>query len=112
MPLLVLASHLQSYHWQRTGKRSYSTSSGHGAGCYRLQCRQGGLDILVRDVSYSCHVGGQEVTVHQTEEDSAGRRWTHSGSVFCPHYGAVCGGQPPLATHWLVLTLMSPLMSP
>ena len=63
----------------------------YGSGCYRFQCQEGRLNILVRNVSYSCSYSGQEIPVELVEEDSAGESWLHTGSVVCPDCGEVCG---------------------
>ena len=64
--------------------------SRYGSGCYRFQCEAGGLNIIVRNVSYTCSYTGQEIPVELVEEDSAGERWLHTGTVVCPDCSQLC----------------------
>ena len=62
----------------------------YGSGCYRFQCQEGRVNILVRNVSYSCSYSGQEIPVELVEEDSGGESWLHTGSVVCSACSQVC----------------------
>ena len=62
----------------------------YGSGCYRFQCQEGRVNIVVRNVSFSCSYTGQEIPVELVEEDSEGERWLHTGSVVCPECSQFC----------------------
>ena len=53
-------------------------------GCYDYTCDNGLVNILIRNISFSCYQDNLEIPVELVDEDSDGVRWIHKGNVVCP----------------------------
>merc|ERR1719410_2682087 len=61
----------------------------YGSGCYNYQCENGLLNIIVRDVTYSCHHRNQKIPIELVKSEGS-ESWLHSGSVICPACSEFC----------------------
>ncbi|KAG9511252.1 Leishmanolysin-like peptidase, partial [Fragariocoptes setiger] len=56
-----------------------------GAGCYKYQCHEGHLSLIVQNETFPCYEEGQIVRIELLSDS-----WLHSGSIACPACEKVC----------------------
>ncbi|EDX13514.1 GD18672 [Drosophila simulans] len=59
-----------------------------GSGCYKYDCFDGRLHILVGNYSYKCSFPGQKLSIR-----IAANGWLHKGAIMCPPCHELCGAQ-------------------
>jgi len=57
-----------------------------GSGCYEYKCRDGRLDVVVLNHTYTCFFAQQEIPISLMANG-----WLHKGSLVCPACSDVCG---------------------
>lgn len=57
-----------------------------GSGCYKYNCVDGRLYILVGNYSYKCSFPGQKLSIRITANG-----WLHKGAIMCPTCHELCG---------------------
>lgn len=56
-----------------------------GSGCYKYNCFDGRLHILVGNYSYKCSFPGQKLSIRITANG-----WLHKGAIMCPSCHELC----------------------
>jgi len=79
----------QGGKWEQKSCTMIKQWTRYGSGCYDYQCQGGLLNIIVRDVKYSCHAQGQKIPIELVLDSSSGK-WLHTGSVICPACSEIC----------------------
>ncbi|XP_011181066.1 leishmanolysin-like peptidase isoform X1 [Zeugodacus cucurbitae] len=57
-----------------------------GSGCYKYECSDGRLHILVANYTYTCFYPGQTLSIRINAND-----WLHRGAIICPPCHELCG---------------------
>lgn len=57
-----------------------------GSGCYKYECSDGRLNILVANYTYTCFYPGQTLSIRINAND-----WLHRGAIICPPCHELCG---------------------
>ncbi|XP_067617516.1 leishmanolysin-like peptidase isoform X2 [Eurosta solidaginis] len=57
-----------------------------GSGCYKYNCTDGRLHILVANYTYTCYYPGQTLSIRINAND-----WLHRGAIICPPCHEICG---------------------
>lgn len=82
-------SHTKCFeHGKRWEQRScvYKRHWHHfGAGCYKYQCLNGHVVVMVGNYSYPCYYPNQLVTIQQQVD-----QWLYNGTLLCPACAHVC----------------------
>jgi len=79
----------QAKAWEQKSCATIKQWSRFGSGCYKHTCRGGVLNIIVRNVTYSCHKEGQNIPI-QLLKFSDGEQWLHDSSLVCPKCSDFC----------------------
>eukprot|EP00095_Tigriopus_kingsejongensis_P010307 maker-scaffold148_size310697-snap-gene-2.12 protein:Tk10307 transcript:maker-scaffold148_size310697-snap-gene-2.12-mRNA-1 annotation:"conserved hypothetical protein" len=80
----------QDGKWEQKSCRTLKQWKRFGAGCYPYDCQDGGVSIVVRNVSLPCSEEGQVIDVRLQQG-----RWFHKGSVVCPKCEDICSDCKP-----------------
>ncbi|KAJ2942355.1 hypothetical protein O0L34_g15904 [Tuta absoluta] len=72
--------------WEQKSCRQIREWQHWGSGCYKYQCQQGRLHIIVGDYTYTCFHAGQVLQVRIMKQG-----WLHKGGVVCPPCSEMCG---------------------
>ncbi|XP_059085081.1 leishmanolysin-like peptidase [Tigriopus californicus] len=75
----------QGGKWEQKSCRTLKQWKRYGAGCYPYECKDGGLNIVVRNVSLPCSEEGQVIDVRLKSG-----KWLHEGTVVCPKCEDIC----------------------
>jgi len=79
----------QGGSWEQKSCTMIKQWTRYGSGCYNYQCKDGRLNIIVRDVTYSCLYNNQKIPIQLVKSSSSGD-WLHTGSVICPACSELC----------------------
>jgi len=79
----------QGGKWEQKSCTMIKQWTRYGSGCYNYECKGGLLNIIVRDVTFSCHHRNQKIPVELVMESESGP-WLHTGSVVCPACSDIC----------------------
>jgi len=79
----------QDNQWEQKSCTMIKQWTRYGSGCYEYTCKDGRLNINVRNVSYPCYQQGQKVQIQLIKELSDGE-WVHDGKLICPACSLLC----------------------
>jgi len=79
----------QGISWEQKSCTMIKQWSRYGSGCYDYFCDQGLLNLVVRNVTFSCHKSGQTIPI-QLLKTSDTVEWLHEGSIICPPCSSLC----------------------
>ncbi|CAD7091076.1 unnamed protein product [Hermetia illucens] len=72
--------------WQERSCRQTREWQHWGSGCYKYECTDGRLHILVANYTYTCYYPGQELYIRILVGE-----WLHKGAIICPPCRELCG---------------------
>jgi len=79
----------QATQWEQKSCTMIKQWTRYGSGCYKYECTDGRLNIIVRNVSLPCYEQGQRIQVKLIKGASDGD-WVHDGKLICPACSALC----------------------
>jgi len=79
----------QTSQWQQKSCTMVKQWSRFGSGCYEYECKDGRINILVKNTSYPCYQFNQKVEVQLLKSSSDGE-WLHDGEIVCPDCNEFC----------------------
>ena len=74
----------QTQPWEEKSCTMIKKWTRYGSGCYDYTCGNGLVNIIVRNISFSCYTDNLEIPLELIDADSEGVRWIHKGNVVCP----------------------------